>query len=568
MCGIWALIFENKDLIQQLSYYLAFNKIHERGPDQSEFIEFNDINLKVGFHRLRVMDPSVNGDQPFITQKDNKIIITMCNGEIYNYKQLIKKYGYVMKSNSDCEIIHHIYMNNDIKQVFSDIRGEFSLLIIEINKINNEIKVFAGSDPFAIRPLYYYFDQEKKYLNFSSEQKGLIPVYHKLGKPVFKIPQGSYIKFIKKNNKFHDSEQVDYYQYPEINIDGKQYPEIPNNIPELQKLIRDTFTKCVVDRLHADREIGCLLSGGLDSSLVCAIASDYLKKHSKKLHTFSIGIDGESTDEKYARIVSEYIGSIHTHFDVSSSECLAELENVIHHIETYDVTTIRASTMQYLLVKKIKETTNITVLLCGDGSDEVCAGYMYFHKAPTPEESHYENIKLLSNISNFDVRRAEMTISRNGLEGRVPFLDVRFVELYLKIKPSLRIPRNDDPNKKPIEKWLLRDSFRESKILPESVLFRKKEAFSDGVSSEKKSWYQIIQEHVDTNFNEELDKIYQDKAFDINTPKTKEARYFRYVYEKHFGEHVDEIIPYYWLPKWCGDIHEPSARVLQVYSEN
>ncbi len=247
------------------------------------------------------------------------------------------------------------------------------------------------------------------------------------------------------------------------------------------KKIRDVFTECVIERIQSDRDMGALLSGGLDSSLVCSIFARELAKKGRKLYTYSIGMPG-ATDRKYAEMVSKHIGSIHKHVEFSEKDFINAVEKIVQVTETFDITTIRATTGNYLIGKWISQNTDIKVVLIGDGSDELCSGYMYFFNAPTPLDSHKENIRLIEDIHRYDVLRADRGVADNGLEARVPFLDKKFINLYLSIDPKLRIPSMTSFGVK-MEKALLRDSFKDENLLPKQVLYRRKEAFSDGVSS-------------------------------------------------------------------------------------
>jgi len=328
-------------------------------------------------------------------------------------------------------------------------------------------------------------------------------------------------------------------------------------------MIKDTLTHAIESRLIADRPIACLLSGGLDSSLVAAIAARYLNKQNRKLATFSIGMPG-ATDAKYAQLVADKIGSKHTHIELREQDFLDAIKDVIWISETFDITTIRATTGQYLAAKKIADATDYKVLLIGDGSDEVCSGYLYFHKAPNPEAMHKENIKLLKNIHKYDVLRADRGIASNGLEARVPFLDSRFIDMFMSIDPSLRMPQHN------MEKWLLRSAFEDEDLLPREVLFRRKEAFSDGVSSKEKSWYEVIQEHVDKNITDDtFEKMCQNEYAHHCTPPTKEALHFRLLFHSMFGKSpIDYCIDNFWLPNdtWIKSGKEPSARALSIYN--
>jgi len=553
MCGLWGLIGSFENLSESQKYELC-NQIKNRGPDKSIYLNISNINnnlpVNLGFHRLSIMDTSFNGDQPFFIEKNNRKLILLCNGEIYNFKELIKKYNLSINSNSDCEVIIYLYELGGIDLVLTEIIGEFAFVIIDSVK-NENIKMYLSRDPLGVRPLFYCSD--KNNLGFCSVAKGLIYNKNEIINNIKPLKPGTYCEVdidIKKNINLNEKQYYDFNF--KLNYDN-------NNLELVKKNVRETLTKVVEERMMSDRPLGALLSGGLDSSLVCSIAARYLKKENKKLHTFSIGIPG-ATDKEYAQLVSNHIGSIHTHIEFTNDDFLNAIIPTILCTETFDITTVRASTGQYLVSKWIRENTDIKVLLIGDGSDELCSGYMYFHNAPTPEESHNENKKLLREIYLYDVLRADRGIASNGLEARVPFLDYRFVDYYMSIDPKLRVPTEG------IEKWLLRESFNVDDYLPYDVLFRKKEAFSDGVSGEDDSWFKIIQAKADKDINDNLFNEFF-KKYDHCKPTSKEALYYRLVFEKFFGEgNIQKSIPHYWLPNWCGDIKEPSARVLDVYN--
>lgn len=525
--------------------YRHYLNVQPRGPDKSVFYEISKYNILIGFHRLSIMDVSSNGDQPFIFENNERIIYLICNGEIYNFKDLIKKYDIIQSSNSDCETLIHLYSKFDFKLDFiSELIGEYSFCICDINKSTNEVKVYAARDETGVRPLF--IGSSENHILLSSILSG--------------FPKSLFFDEIKQFKPANYADisfnEIKYNCYWDIdNIEIKL-----DDLDDIKKKIRDTLFESVRCRLMSDRKVGFLLSGGLDSSLVTAIAKKILDetKEEFEFHTFSIGMHG-STDEKYAKLVSKHIGSIHHHIQLDDDIWINSLNDVIKTIESYDVTTIRASTGQYLISKWIKENTDIKVLLIGDGSDELCSGYLYFHRCLSSLESHYENIFLLKQIAYFDVLRADRGISQNGLEGRVPFLDKRFIELYLSIDPKLRVPI------KGVEKWLLRESFNEANLLPSEVLFRRKEAFSDGVSSNSKSWFSVIQQMINDKIS---DSYFEENRYkyEFNSPISKEALYFREQFENIFGKH-DKIIPRYWLPKWCGDVTDPSARVLDVYKK-
>jgi asparagine synthase (glutamine-hydrolysing) len=327
------------------------------------------------------------------------------------------------------------------------------------------------------------------------------------------------------------------------------------------KVIREEFIESVKSRMLCDREFACLLSGGLDSSLVSAIASRICKSRGKVLKTFCIGMDENSPDIIWAKKVADYIGSEHTTIIIPEKEWLDAIKHIVYTIESYDITTVRASTGQYLVSKWISQNTDIKVLLIGDGSDELTGGYIYTLNAPSLEEFHSEILKLMNDIHYFDVTRSDRGIASNGLEARVPFLRKKFIDAYLSIDVKLRMPTNG------VEKSLLRDAFKDTDYLPYDVLYRKKEAFSDGVSTHKRSWFSILQEYIENIYTDAEFKEKQNK-YTHNKPPTKEALYYREIFEEKFGKNevTAKIIPRFWLPNWAGNIAEPSARVLKNYN--
>jgi len=542
MCGIFGLLGSYND--EKL--YSLFMKIKKRGKHKSVYIEGD--NYKVGFHRLSIMDKSINGDQPFVYSKNNRDIYVICNGEIYNYKNLKKQFekSYNFKSDSDCEVLLPLYLEYGIHFI-KKLDGEFAFAIFDFDLETGYKKMYLGSDYLGMRPLFYtLFDSN---LLFCSERKGLMVNKQQT---VERFKPRHYMKIDLIDNRMTTTYKQ-YYDFALIK------PLNTSNIDIIYKNIYKLLESSVRSRLQSDQEIGALLSGGLDSSLLCALASKILKEDGKKLKTFCIGIEG-STDIEYSKKVAEHIGSIHTTITIKQEELLDSLETVIYEIETYDTTSIRASVGQYVVSKWISENTNIKVLIVGDISDELTSGYLYFHNSPNAIESHNENIKLLENIHYFDVLRADRGTASHDLEVRVPFGAFDFVNYYLSINPELRIPQNG------VEKALLRNSFKYTNLLPDEVLFRTKEAFSDGISSKEKSWFEIIQENVKKTMND--DYFNKEKIkYVINPPKTKEALYFREIYNKYYNNQ-DNAVPYYWMPNWNDEnIDDPSARQLKIYKK-
>lgn len=621
MCGIWGILSLKNITFAQSLLYDKFNKIKHRGPDRSVYI--TNPNYIVGFHRLAIMDTSSQGDQPFslsyyyTNAKGNNILRTIyvsVNGEIYNWEKLrmdsdivnfCEKIGYKYKSTSDCEVIlimflryvsNNYYLDesniykNGLQELLTRLDGEFAFSIFDhhynIDTNKNYYNLWLGRDRFGIRPLFYSMLNSYT-VGFGSELKSLNGIVHN---------QTDLINSTNSTNRVEQMDPRSWYYWGGIastnNLENtnnilthhKQLYYSVGNLPmvlnpdpsDVYRMCRTLLTKSVIDRLHADREVGCLLSGGLDSSLVAAIASDELKKQGRVLRTFSIGMEN-SPDVKYAKIVAQHIGSSHTNFDVPQEEWIEAIPDVIKIAETFDITTVRATTGQYLICKKISETTNIKVLLIGDGSDEATGGYLYFHKAPNPMTLHFETKRLLHWIHYFDVLRADRGVASNGLEARVPFLAHQFIDFYFQVDPVLRIPRHhtlSNGQTNIYEKYLLRKSFDGTGLLPECVLWRKKEAFSDGVSSESKSWYQIVQDVVNEKITDEqldfLSKSYKKYAEDTNEqiaiPHTKEALYYHIIFNDcYYGQ--NHIIPYYWMPKWIEGATDPSARTLSIYKD-
>ena len=543
MCGIWALL-KSKPVLES-KYINSINRIKNRGPDST--IIHVDNNYIVGFHRLAINDISVDGNQPFYYSTPTHNYILIANGEIYNHKELEQKYNILVESNSDCEILLELFieLKEDMNLFNCELRGEYSILIIKQNKKLDIIEYFASTDPLSVRPLFYYVNSNYE-VGFSSILGGLSD----LSDNVYRLDQGTVI-----SGKICFNLYGDY----RINSYSKQIKQLlNNNIDTLYERIVNTLVDCVKIRLKSDRPIGCLLSGGLDSSLIAAIAANELAKKGEKLRTFSIGMEG-GTDLAFARIVADHIKSDHTEFIFGLDEGINAIEDVIVATETYDITTIRASVGQYLIAKNIMETTDIKVLLNGDGADECQMGYLYFYLYPDLNEALAERNKLLKQIHLFDGLRVDRNISYHGIEARVPFLDKNFVNLYMEIPTELLVPTATN-----IEKHLIRTAFNilMPNLLPLDILMRKKEAFSDGISSKEKSWYVSVKEHYN--------KLITDEEFntieDIQgiKPLCKESFYYRKRFNELFGQN-QRVIPRYWLPNWTQTI-DPSARTLNVYN--
>lgn len=537
MCGIFAYLGEP----QSKNFFLTdFNNLRGRGPDSKnlEIIKSDKYtSLVFGFHRLAINDLTSSGDQP-MTIGSNTII---CNGEIFNYQELIHDNSFNYQSESDCEIILHMYHKHGIKKTTSKLDAEFAFILYDAKK---DI-VYAARDPFGVRPLFKGLDKQGN-VYLSSEIKGISDLCHKIER----FPPGC-IWDSKKNN---------YSRYYDYNYPIETYP-LDDNTNHICQHLHDLLIKAVDKRLMSDRPIGCLLSGGLDSSLISSIVAKRFKELNRgELNTFSIGMPG-STDLKYAKMVSKHIGSKHHHIELSSEDFLKAIPEVIYSIESYDTTTVRASVGNYLVGKYIKENTDITVIYNGDGSDEQ-SGYLYLKNAPNEELFQEECISLLKNIHMFDCLRSDRSISsRWSLESRTPFLDKDFVQYYMTIDPKLKMYSDSR-----MEKYLLRKAFEKGNYLPTEVLWRPKEAFSDGCSSNEESWYKIIQKYVDLIITDE--QFEKDRhSYTHNPPQLKESLYYRQIFETYFENHSN-IIDFFWLPKWCGQQSDPSARELSFYKNS
>jgi asparagine synthase (glutamine-hydrolysing) len=549
MCGIWTFInllctkLDNKTILKLYEY---FYKIKHRGPDYSSFKNFND-KIFMGFHRLAIMDPTLHANQPYIFEYNNKTIIYICNGEIYNFQELINKHQLSIINNSDCMVIPKLYMKynlNDFINLFKyDIKGEYAFIIIELDNLQNLTQMIICRDHIGIRPLYYHKPTiNNNYFLFSSEIKGFFS-----NDPIYEFTPGTFmhINFDSLNN-----------QYNINNIDFKYIYNIKPNLLKYENIetyflneIKNAVINSVKRRLMSDKPIAFLLSGGVDSSLVAAIATKLLNK---PINTFCCGMT-EGTDLIYARKVSDFIKSNHTEVFFTEEEGLNVLDDVIYTTETWDTTTIRASVGQYLVSKYIS-STDAKVIMVGEGPDEVCSSYLFNYYAPDGNSLHETAIEYVKDIHMYDGRRADRCISKWGLECRIPLLDPEFIKIYWSIPSEWRHPKY-----KGIEKWWLRKAFEDSNILPHEVLWRKKEAFSDGISSNKKSWFQIIQDYIKNNINS--------YSIDDNNP-TIEAYYFKKKFIDFFGKEKLNIIPHYWQPKWINNNSsyiDPSARILDIY---
>lgn len=543
MCGIICLVRYGGKSIEHPKAMECLSKLSPRGPDKksSMIIKPNEfVEIFIGFTRLAIMDTSNAGMQPFM----NKSKFVICNGEIYNFRDLALKNKIAMNTHCDCEIILPLYEKVGFKQMVSkELDAEFAMVLV--NFLKN--KLYACRDRYGVRPLFYGHNVDMSMIGFASEMKALHPIMNYV-EPV--VP-GNIIQVellqTPLNPEYKLSQVIKVKSYFDYNLN---FIPILNDVTKIHENIRKILIRAVEKRLDADRPIGFLLSGGLDSSLVVSIATKILGP--EKIICFSVGLEN-SPDVIAAKKVVEYLG-IKKHHIVPFSTDMAEsiVPEVIKVIETYDITTIRASVGQYILAKYVKEKSNIRVLLSGEGSDEIHGSYKYFRNAPNCKEFHDETIRLLRELYMFDNLRTDRTMASQGLEVRVPFLDFDYVNFITMIDPNLLMYKKDY-----LEKKIVRDAF--IGYLPEEILYRAKEAFSDAVNTKESNWFRILQEKLESKIT---DDELANNEFVFNKPQMKEALYYRRIFSSIYPNR-DNIISHYWLPKWQNEkIIDPSATIL------
>lgn len=716
MCGIFALINNihifDKDFIEK-----QFNKGKRRGQDKSTLTEITD-RLTFGFHRLPTNIDDLRGNQPFIFE-NYKLI---CNGEIYNYKELYKYMCIDPRTTSDCEIIIHLYKKYGIEHTLQLLDGDFSFILIESDLTYDMHKMIVARDPYGVRPLYMMshknplpfkeFERET-IVGFASEIKMLTEFCDELNFPAYlnhqpeshQKPKKTSIQSVETQtetvilpepepekkkrgrkptkkqevessktaetksalpvNNPHEKNNIPYGEFSSINGINRgdvNSPQIQYRLQEPLPLSDDLpnymdndlnyevvsfkagtyseyyfsvdqcipYWKLVHDQVRyystgfnsimyhlspqyneleivqniqrflirsiekrcstSERPMACLLSGGLDSSIITGLVCQYHKTHGlPQLETYTVGLEG-CDDLKYARMVADHLGTKHTEIILKEKDFIDAIPEVINAIETYDTTTVRASIGNYLAGKYIAEHSNARVIFNGDGADELLGGYIYMYIAPDSLEFDKECRRLLKDLYLFDTLRADKCLATHGLESRSPYLDRSFVQYYLTIPPQIRFHTRNEQ----CEKYLMRVAFcpeyyrnsEDKTLLPDEVLWRTKEAFSDGVSPRNNSLYQIIQEHASSKFVEDNirlmhllpydDNLYKEmsmvdpamsRIYGYISPKTAEQYLYRKEFEKLF-KGMGNIIPYFWMPRYFKNITDPSARTLPIYSGN
>ena len=552
MCGISAFFGKEAS-----GFMDEGRTIRYRGPDVTKYVSVASGSGSIAgllFHRLSIIGLDSSGDQPFVSNG----VHLVCNGEIYNYKSLIEEHSLSTSTTSDCEVILHLYNLYGLKKTLSMLDGVFAFFIYD----SNEGVAYAARDRFGVRPAFwgeregtiFVASEAKAISNFVDEVRHLTP--------------GHYID----SNSLQETEWYRLPAFPvmSFSVSGKE---------RVSREVRWRLVKAVEKRMMSDREVCCLLSGGLDSSLVAAIVSMLArgyrlvryterdsweffpeKRLNYKLKTFSIGMAG-SPDLDYADIAARWIDSDHHRIELTEDDFLGNIDRTIYVTESYDTTTVRASVGNHLVSKYISDNTDCKVVFNGDGSDEVCCGYVYNANAPNPVELQKEAERLVNELYLFDVLRSDRSISSNGLEPRTPFLDKDFVEYYFSIHPAYKLFGKNDK----IEKHLLRSAFKNDGLLPEEILWRHKCAFSDGVSAKEKSWHKTLQSHIDLEID---DEEFEKERSEIKNckPELKESLYYRRIHQKLFPESMWKLIPHFWMPRWT-DVKDPSARELDTHKE-
>ncbi len=507
----------------------GLQELHGRGPDQCS--QLYSLGQTWGFNRLAIMDLSSKGMQPF--QHDNCMIV--CNGEIYNYPALKENLSddYTCQSGSDCEILLPLYKKYGLDTMVRILDGEYVFVLYD----NETKQMMAARDPMGIRPMFYGYTKEEQNICFASEAKALMHFCDK----IMPFPPGHY---------YQDGQFICYNDLSDVKTIHT------DDLETIAYQLRTKLEKAVEKRLQSDAPVGYLLSGGLDSSLVCAIAQ---KMHDHPIKTFAIGMETDPIDLKYAKQVAQYLGTDHTEVIITKDDVLNNLKKVIYALETWDITTIRASIGMFLLCQYIHENTDLKVILTGEVSDELF-GYKYTDYAPSPAEFQKESQKRIKELYMYDVLRADRCISANSLEGRVPFADIDFVDYAMRIDPQKKM---NIYNK---GKYLLRHAFEGLDYLPDDILFREKAAFSDAVGH---SLVDYLKEYADSLYTDEDVKKAKER-YSYCSPFTKESLLYRDIFEEFYPGQAHWIKDF-WMPnkEWKGcDVDDPSARVLQNYGDS
>jgi len=546
MCGIIGLFNINDEQAMRTEALKMAGKIRHRGPDWSG--SYSDAHCILMHERLSIVDVE-HGAQPLYDTKTKRVLAV--NGEIYNHKELEKKLSnpHDFQTNSDCEVLLYLYDEFGL-DFLNKIDGIFAFSLYDPNTKD----YFIARDHMGIIPLYIGWD-ENGVTYVASEMKSIEPYCEKLQE----FPPGNYYK----NGEF-----TKWYQPNWAN----EIPTEAVSLPKLRKSLEDSVHK----QLMCDVPYGVLISGGLDSSVIAAIAAQYSKKRIEsgdaeeawwpRLHSFAIGLEG-SPDLANANIVADAIGTVHHECLYTVQEGLDALRDVIYHLETYDVTTIRAATPMYLMARKIK-SMGIKMVLSGEGADEVFGGYLYFHMAPNKEELHHETVRKLQKLSKYDCLRANKSMAAWGIEARVPFLGKEFLEYAMNLDPEDKMCSDGKA-----EKYVLRKAFEG--LIPDEVLWRQKEQFSDGVGY---NWIDSLKANADEKVSDD-NLANADRKFPIQPPSTKEGYYYREIFDEMYPSNEAALtveagpsiacsspVAFRWSKEF-ENMDDPSGRAVAVHSK-
>jgi asparagine synthase (glutamine-hydrolysing) len=549
MCGItilWGPAVNKEKLDKSVAALKA------RGPDINKTILLvtpAGEPLAIGFTRLHIQGASKNAEQPFVFYEDDAPTYVLCNGEIFNSEILIRQLGLrIPDGSSDCAVIPALLEQHamPLHQIARQLDGDFAIVVIK----PTEGTVLVARDPYGVRPLF--FGQGDGWAGIVSELKA----FPNTATTVMAIEPGTVVEFnldraTQKTTQWHEPPWLKT-PYWRSSLEG---------LTHAGTALRHALEEAVVKRLSTVRDVGACLSGGLDSSLVAAIAARKLARCGKRLHTYSIGMAG-SPDLEHARLVAAHIGSIHHEREVTAEECLSIIPDVVRAIESFDITTVRASVGNYLVGRMVATLTpTVKVVLNGDGADEVLGGYLYMRAAPDDAAFEAETDRLLREIHRYDVLRSERSMAAHGLESRSPFLDRQFVSVARGLPTDVL-----RPTAKILEKTILRTAFAETGLLPEQVLWRRKEAFSDGISRAERSWFEMARAE-----GERLaggDWRARAATYTVNPPPTPEALWYREIFHAAYPEAAAAAVaPAMWMPRFVEGATDPSARTLNLYTQ-
>jgi len=552
MCGICILWGEH---IDPATHQACLDALGPRGPDitQSEIIQHTTgLDVAIGFSRLHIQGEKSGAEQPFKMSDGRQVL---CNGEIFNSDILLKKLGLVVSpGSSDCAVIPALLERGlPLEIVARQLDGDFAIVVLDLKAGTATV----ARDPYGVRPLFFASCSDSSWSGLASELKGFPKGTN--ATLVEAVEPGTVVVYSFDSNV--EKETKTWHQAPWLKT-----PYWRSSLEGLTaggQALRHALEEAVMKRLTTVRAIGACLSGGLDSSLIAAIAAKQLAKKGIPLHTYSVGMEG-SPDLEHARLVAKHIKSIHHERVLTAEECLAVIPEVVKAIESFDITTVRASVGNYFVGRLVAtETPDVKVVLNGDGADEILGGYLYMRAAPDDAAFEAETDRLLAEIHRYDVLRSERSMAAHGLESRSPFLDRQFVSVARSLPTeALR------PSATMIEKTILRTAFSEDGILPAKVLWRRKEAFSDGISRAEKSWFQLAAakgEAVVGSGSPVSGWKAKAAGYEVNPPPTAEALWYRELFHQNYPISASAAVaPAMWMPRFV-NATDPSARTLSLY---